>query len=110
MFAGERGARSRPTHELVVVADGVQERVDLISAPEQRLLGTMAEMRAFSPEDLEPGLRWIARKLRASAHEVRVANSRGPESLGDLAAETGATAVTAAEVAAGVDVLIVSVP
>src|SRR5207245_9431501 len=44
----------------------------------------------------------------ASGHGVRVANSRGPESLSGLAAETGAT-VTAAEVAAGVDVLIVSV-
>ena len=52
----------------------------------------------------------LVRKLRASGHEVRVGNSRGPESLSDLAAETGATAVTAAEVAAGVDVLIVSAP
>jgi 8-hydroxy-5-deazaflavin:NADPH oxidoreductase len=51
----------------------------------------------------------LVRKLRASGHGVRVANSRGPESLSDLAAETGATPVTAAEVAAGVDVLIVSV-
>lgn len=51
----------------------------------------------------------LVRKLRASGHGVRVANSRGPKSLSDLAAETGATAVTAAEVAAGVDVLIVSV-
>ena len=51
----------------------------------------------------------LVRKLRASGHGVRVANSRGPESLSGLAAETGATAVTAAEVAAGVDVLIVSV-
>jgi predicted dinucleotide-binding enzyme len=52
----------------------------------------------------------LVRKLRASGHEVRVANSRGPESLSGLAAETGATAVTMAEVAAGVDVLIMSVP
>jgi 8-hydroxy-5-deazaflavin:NADPH oxidoreductase len=51
----------------------------------------------------------LVRKLRASGHGVRVANSRGPESLSGLAAETGATAVTAAEVAAGVDVLILSV-
>jgi 8-hydroxy-5-deazaflavin:NADPH oxidoreductase len=51
----------------------------------------------------------LVRKLRASGHGVRVANSRGPESLSDLAAETGATAVAAAEVATGVDVLIVSV-
>jgi 8-hydroxy-5-deazaflavin:NADPH oxidoreductase len=52
----------------------------------------------------------LVRELRASGHEVRVANSRGPESLSGLAAETGAMAVTAAEVAAGVDVLIVSAP
>jgi hypothetical protein len=51
----------------------------------------------------------LVSKLRASGHQVRVANSRGPESLSALAAETGATAVTAAEVAVGVDVLIVSV-
>src|SRR6266404_4713066 len=51
----------------------------------------------------------LVRKLRASGHGVRVANSRGPESLSGSAAETRATAVTAAEVAAGVDVLIVSV-
>ena len=51
----------------------------------------------------------LVRKLRESGHGVRIANSRGPESLSDLAAETGATAVTTAEVGAGVDVLIVSV-
>jgi 8-hydroxy-5-deazaflavin:NADPH oxidoreductase len=51
----------------------------------------------------------LVRKLRAAGHEVRVANSRGPESLSGLAAETGATAVTTADVAAGVDVLILSV-
>ncbi|HET9255227.1 MAG TPA: NAD(P)-binding domain-containing protein, partial [Pseudonocardiaceae bacterium] len=50
----------------------------------------------------------LARKLRKAGHEVRAANSRGPESLSDLAAETGATPVTAAEVAAGAGVLIVS--
>jgi CRISPR-associated exonuclease Cas4 len=55
----------RPTHGLVVVADGVQQRVDFTSALEQRLLDTMAEMRAFLREDLEPGPRWIARKCRA---------------------------------------------
>ena len=51
----------------------------------------------------------LVRELRASGHEVRVASSRGPQSLSGLAAETGATAVTVADVAAGVDVLIVSV-
>jgi predicted dinucleotide-binding enzyme len=51
----------------------------------------------------------LVRKLSASGHDVRVANSRGPETLSDLAAETGARPVIAANVAAGVDVLIVSV-
>jgi len=35
----------------------------------------------------------LARRLRALGHEVFVANSRGPETLSDLAAETGAIAV-----------------
>ena len=38
--------------------------------------------------------RILARRLAALGHEVRIANSRGPESLAALAAETGATAST----------------
>jgi CRISPR-associated exonuclease Cas4 len=45
----------RPTHGLVVVAGGMHERVDFTSVLEQRLLDTMAEMRAFLREDAEPG-------------------------------------------------------
>jgi CRISPR-associated exonuclease Cas4 len=37
----------RPTHGLVVLAGGMQERVEFTSALEQRLLDTMAEMRSF---------------------------------------------------------------
>jgi predicted dinucleotide-binding enzyme len=33
----------------------------------------------------------LTRRLSALGHEVSVANSRGPETLTDLAAETGAT-------------------
>ena len=36
----------------------------------------------------------LARRLTALGHEVFVANSRGPETLSHLAAETGATAVS----------------
>ena len=36
----------------------------------------------------------LARHLAAREHQVRIANSRGPESLAALAAETGATAST----------------
>ena len=36
----------------------------------------------------------LTRRLRALGHEVTVANSRGPQTLADLAAETGANAGT----------------
>jgi predicted dinucleotide-binding enzyme len=43
-------------------------------------------------------------------HEVFVANSRGPETLSDLAAETGATAVSVSEAVRGVDLIVVTIP
>jgi hypothetical protein len=52
----------------------------------------------------------LTRRLTALGHEVAVANSRGPETLADLAAETGATAVQAAEAANNADIVIVTVP
>ena len=52
----------------------------------------------------------LTRKLSALGHEVRVANSRAPETLAELAAATGATAVWAAEAAADADLVIVSIP
>jgi 8-hydroxy-5-deazaflavin:NADPH oxidoreductase len=52
----------------------------------------------------------LTRRLTALGHEVRVANSRAPETLAELAAETGATAVWASEAADGADVVIVSIP
>jgi predicted dinucleotide-binding enzyme len=52
----------------------------------------------------------LALKLAQAGHDVKVANSRGPETLQDLAQETGATAVTAAEAVQGVDVIITSIP
>lgn len=52
----------------------------------------------------------LTRRLSALGHEVRVANSRGPETLAELAAETGATPVWAREAAADADVVIVSIP
>jgi CRISPR-associated exonuclease Cas4 len=55
----------RPTHGLVVLAGGMQQRVEFTFAVEQRLLDTMAEMRAFLREGAEPGARWVARKCSA---------------------------------------------
>src|SRR5436305_14262818 len=52
----------------------------------------------------------LARRFAALGHEVAVANSRGPESLAGLAAETGARAVTVEEAARGRDVVIVTIP
>lgn len=52
----------------------------------------------------------LTRRLTQLGHEVRVANSRGPESLAELVAETGATAVLADEAALGADLVIVTIP
>jgi predicted dinucleotide-binding enzyme len=52
----------------------------------------------------------LTRRLTKLGHEVRVANSRAPETLAELAAETGATAVWAADAATDADVVIVSIP
>jgi 8-hydroxy-5-deazaflavin:NADPH oxidoreductase len=52
----------------------------------------------------------LTRRLRALGHDVVVANSRGPETLAELATETGATAVSVAEAARGRDVVIVTIP
>ena len=52
----------------------------------------------------------LTRRLTALGHEVAVANSRGPETLADLAAETGATAVDVHEAANGAELVIVTIP
>jgi predicted dinucleotide-binding enzyme len=52
----------------------------------------------------------LTRTLSKLGHEVQVANSRDPQTLADLAAETGATAVWAADAAADADLVIVSIP
>ncbi|MGW6400574.1 NADPH-dependent F420 reductase [Streptomyces sp. NPDC055134] len=52
----------------------------------------------------------LTRRFTAAGHDVSVANSRGPETLRDLAEETGATPVTVAEAARGADVVVVTVP
>jgi 8-hydroxy-5-deazaflavin:NADPH oxidoreductase len=52
----------------------------------------------------------LTRRLAALGHAVRVSNSRAPETLADLAAETGATAVWAREAATDADLVIVSIP
>ncbi|MFB2553155.1 NAD(P)-binding domain-containing protein [Ensifer soli] len=52
----------------------------------------------------------LARRLAKLGHQVSIANSRGPESLADLAAETGVKAVTVHEAARSGEVVFVAIP
>ncbi|RKS80035.1 hypothetical protein CLV35_0454 [Motilibacter peucedani] len=52
----------------------------------------------------------LARRLTPLGHEVAIANSRGPETLEDLAEETGARAVEVTEAAKGADIVVVTIP
>ena len=52
----------------------------------------------------------IVRKLRDAGYSVKIANSKGPDSLRKLAAETGARAVSIEQVVQDVDVLFIAIP
>jgi predicted dinucleotide-binding enzyme len=52
----------------------------------------------------------LARRLTALGHQVSIANSRGPESLAELAKETGARPVTVREAARAGEIVIVTIP
>ena len=52
----------------------------------------------------------LIRKLRGAGYFVKMANSRGPDSLRDLAAATGATPVSLEEVVLNVDILFLVLP
>lgn len=52
----------------------------------------------------------LTRRLIAAGHTVFVANSRGPDTLADIADETGAKAVTAREAAHSGEIVIVTIP
>src|ERR1700754_1628894 len=52
----------------------------------------------------------LTRLLTEQGHEVLVSNSRDPETLADLAAETGATAVWAKDAPVDADLVIISIP
>src|SRR4051794_25851045 len=52
----------------------------------------------------------LTRRFAKLGHQVSVANSRGPETLADLAAETGAKAVSIEEAAQNNEVVVVTIP
>lgn len=52
----------------------------------------------------------LSRHLKNLGHNVVIANSRGPESLGEIAARTGAVPVTVEEAAGAKDLIIIAIP
>jgi predicted dinucleotide-binding enzyme len=52
----------------------------------------------------------LTRRLTALGHDVKVANTRGPDSLRDLAEETGATPATAEAAIADAELVVLAVP
>ena len=52
----------------------------------------------------------LARKLAASGHEVKLANSKGSDTIRDLARDIGATAVSKEEAVQGVAVIVLAIP
>src|SRR5258706_14801624 len=52
----------------------------------------------------------LTRRLRNLGHDVKIANSRGPESLAGLAKETGAKPVTVDDAVRDRDLIIVTIP
>jgi predicted dinucleotide-binding enzyme len=52
----------------------------------------------------------LAKHLTDLGHDVKVANSRGPETLTDIAEQTGAKAATVEEAAAAEDLVIITIP
>ena len=52
----------------------------------------------------------LARHFRQLHHTVLIANSRGPDTLGQIARETGAIPVPASEAANDVDLLVLTIP
>ncbi len=52
----------------------------------------------------------LAGRLTSLGHSVKIANSRGPQTLTDLANKTGATPATAQEAARDAEIIVVTIP
>jgi 8-hydroxy-5-deazaflavin:NADPH oxidoreductase len=52
----------------------------------------------------------LAARLTRLGHQVAIANSRGPQTLADVAAQTGATPVPVTQVTSKADVVIAAIP
>ena len=58
----------RPPHGIVVLADGVRERVAFTEQLERGVVRTMAEMRRVLASGEPPGPRWMEAKCRPCGH------------------------------------------
>jgi len=58
----------RPPHGIVVLADGVRERIAFTEQLERGVVRTMAEMRRILASGEPPGPRWVAAKCRPCGH------------------------------------------
>ena len=52
----------------------------------------------------------LARKLAAAGHAVKLSNSKGPDTIRELAGDIGAAAVSKEEAVGGVEVVVLSIP
>ena len=52
----------------------------------------------------------LARRLAQLGHQIAITNSRGPQTLRDLASQVGATAVTALEAARSGEIVVITIP
>src|SRR5688572_32307045 len=52
----------------------------------------------------------LERRLAQLGHQIAIANSRGPQTLRDLASAVGATAVTALEAARSGEIVVITIP
>ena len=52
----------------------------------------------------------LARKLAANGHEVKLANSKRPDTIRDLARDAGATAASKEQAVKGVEAIVLSIP
>ena len=52
----------------------------------------------------------LARKLVVSGHDVKISNSKGPDTIRDLASDAGAKAVSKKEAVQDVEVIVLSIP
>jgi 8-hydroxy-5-deazaflavin:NADPH oxidoreductase len=91
-------------------ADYLQERRDGRAA--QALCQEAIRGDGHEDRNHRFGRHWrtLTRRFRGAGYEVAVANSRGPQSLEDLAQETGAHPATVEEVARDSDVVVVTIP